>query len=431
MFIFFYLKTIKLNIIYKFYRIPLNTVAAVTLGKDLTKDKLVQACMRMRLLGNEHMVKFYAPNEIDIKIREFANKNNLDDEINSIDILEWSIKNSLDQIETGFLYWSIQGLSYSKKYYANIEFESNFDKKNHFLNCKEDYSNELKIIYGKSRQELHIKDIISNCKSKIKDNLMNNNKNNLKNIKQFDEKSTKICDKLVKLIPNVKKISQLIDEEMEVEIEIEQEEEVQLYRAEKANYCIQQLDKNVKDFIRTGELNEDYSYSFKSLAQSLKKSSLFDKYQNELNSFSSNIYTTNDFINTVITTNYDDNYLPQPKWLAVNKTNSKLVFISSYEANHYLHDFNNDKCELVMLMPVVRQNQKRLFSLNSIKINEYLMQQLLIYSGSFYFNSIEEQEHFLRFICYVPTPRTQQQIEYFEDGKIELDLVVFIKALKR
>ena len=186
----------------------------------------------------------------------------------------------------------------------------------------------------------------------------------------------------------------------------------------------------MKKFIRTGEFNNDYSFSFKSLAQSLKKSSLFDKYQNELNSFSSNIYTTNDFINTVITTNYDDNYLPQPKWLVVYKTNSKLVFISSYEANHYLHDFNNDKCELVMLMPVVRQNQKRLFSLNSIKINEYLMQQLLIYSGSFYFNSIEEQEHFLRFICYVPTPRTQQQIEYFEDGRIEQNGFVSIENRK-
>jgi len=105
-----------------------------------------------------------------------------------------------------------------KKIYANIEFESNFDKKNHFLNCQEDYFNELRILYGKCRQELHIKDIISNCKSKIKDNLMNNNINNLKNIKQFDEKSTKICDKLVKLIPNVNKISQLIDEEIEVKI---------------------------------------------------------------------------------------------------------------------------------------------------------------------------------------------------------------------
>ena len=169
-------------------------MAAVTLGKDLTKDKLVQACMRMRLLGNGHMVKFYAPNEIDNKIRELTNKDS-SAEINSIDVLEWSIKNSLNQIESGFLYWAIQGLSFAKKTYSNLEFETNLDKQSYFINCKEDYSNELKTIYGKSRQDLFIKDLILNHKKTTKDILMKKSNNNSNNIDLFEKESSKIYEK--------------------------------------------------------------------------------------------------------------------------------------------------------------------------------------------------------------------------------------------
>ena len=391
-------------------------MAAVTLGKDLTKDKLVQACMRMRLLGNGHMVKFYAPNEIDNKIRELTNKDS-SAEINSIDVLEWSIKNSLNQIEGDFLYWAIQGLSFAKKTYSNLEFETNLDKQSYFINCKEDYSNELKTIYGKSRQDLFIKDLILNHKKTTKDILMKNSNNNSNNIDLFEKESSKIYGKSVELIPNVKKISQLIDEEMEVEIEIEQEEEIQLYRPERAQFCQNKLDENIRYFIKTGELNNKFTTSFFTLADSLKQSSLSRKFVSELNSFSSNILTTNDFNNTIITKNFDDYYLARPKWLAINKYRTKLVFISSYEANQYLHDFN-DQCDLVMLMPVMREGQKRTFSLNPIKISENLMQEILIYSGSFYFNSIEEQEQFLNFIFYVPNPRTEIQTKLLDDLKI-------------
>jgi hypothetical protein len=215
---------------------------------------------------------------------------------------------------------------------------------------------------------------------------------------------------------------------MEVEIEIEQEEEIQLYRPEKAQFCQNKLDENIKFFIKSGEFNNRFS-SFVSLKDSLKKSSLASKFENELSSFSSNIYTTNDFNNTVITHNFDDYYLARPKWLAMNKNKTKLVFISSYEANNYFHDFNDD-CYLIMLMPVFRENQKRMFTSKPIEINEDLMQEILIYSGSFYFNSIKEQESFLNFICYVPTPRTQEHNEYFENFKIEENGFVLVENRK-
>jgi hypothetical protein len=50
-------------------RLPTNYRAAVTLGAHLTKDRLVQACMRMRKLGRGQSVVFFIPREIEQKIR--------------------------------------------------------------------------------------------------------------------------------------------------------------------------------------------------------------------------------------------------------------------------------------------------------------------------------------------------------------------------
>ncbi|KAJ2996092.1 hypothetical protein NUW58_g1080 [Xylaria curta] len=50
-------------------KLPRDYRAAVTLGANLTKDRLVQACMRMRLLGHGQSVVFCVPQEISSKIQ--------------------------------------------------------------------------------------------------------------------------------------------------------------------------------------------------------------------------------------------------------------------------------------------------------------------------------------------------------------------------
>ena len=44
---------------------PEHFRAVVTIGKGITKDKLVQSCMRMRKLGIHHYISFWASNEVD------------------------------------------------------------------------------------------------------------------------------------------------------------------------------------------------------------------------------------------------------------------------------------------------------------------------------------------------------------------------------
>ncbi|KAJ7575497.1 hypothetical protein C8J56DRAFT_974753, partial [Mycena floridula] len=52
------------------FKLPSNYQAAVTLGPHVTKDRLVQGCMRMRKLGHGQSVMFFAPGNIELLIRK-------------------------------------------------------------------------------------------------------------------------------------------------------------------------------------------------------------------------------------------------------------------------------------------------------------------------------------------------------------------------
>ena len=86
-------------------KIPKGTIGAVTLGKNVTKDKLMQACMRMRMLGNGHSVRFFASNEVHNQIKANCRSN----KIRSFDVIKWAIEKSRDQIVNGFIFWGLQG----------------------------------------------------------------------------------------------------------------------------------------------------------------------------------------------------------------------------------------------------------------------------------------------------------------------------------
>ncbi|CAF4175804.1 unnamed protein product, partial [Rotaria sordida] len=84
----FYLDEIYIRTDFKFSS---EFRAAVTLGNSLSKDRSVQACMRMRKLGIYHWLSFWSSNEVHQQI-EMLKKNllscnkkeNIDDEITLI-----------------------------------------------------------------------------------------------------------------------------------------------------------------------------------------------------------------------------------------------------------------------------------------------------------------------------------------------------------
>ncbi|KAA8563866.1 hypothetical protein EYC84_011881 [Monilinia fructicola] len=97
-------------------KLPVDFRAIVTLGPDLNKDRLTQACMRMRKLGKGQSVIFCAPKEIQRKILECTHMTQ-SDQIEVKHVLLWSIKNTLKNVHKCVLPWAIQG----KRHYERLQ----------------------------------------------------------------------------------------------------------------------------------------------------------------------------------------------------------------------------------------------------------------------------------------------------------------------
>ncbi|RAL16905.1 uncharacterized protein BO97DRAFT_439831 [Aspergillus homomorphus CBS 101889] len=91
--------------------LPLRTRAAVTLGPIITKDKLVQACMRMRKLGKGQSVVFCIPEEIKFKIMTLCGRSHESD-LTVADVLRWAISETWDDMQRSIPLWAVQGKRY-------------------------------------------------------------------------------------------------------------------------------------------------------------------------------------------------------------------------------------------------------------------------------------------------------------------------------
>ena len=123
---------------------PKGTRAAVTLGLNVTKDRLVQGkpinhikkrgakkgtgCMRMRQLGKGHSVMFFVPGEVDRRIRGLIPNGTVPGaRIRVVDIIRWAIHETCEEIRHYLPYWAHQGIDYHKRFAAYEEYRSTGD----------------------------------------------------------------------------------------------------------------------------------------------------------------------------------------------------------------------------------------------------------------------------------------------------------------
>ncbi|CAF3595516.1 unnamed protein product [Rotaria sp. Silwood1] len=105
-------------------KFPRGFKAAVTLGNGLTKDRFVQACMRMRKLGHGHSLTFWSSYEVHQQIQTLKikvliqNQEENNNFINLIDILRWVYENTQQSTWDGLHHWSTQSLSFQRKFFA-------------------------------------------------------------------------------------------------------------------------------------------------------------------------------------------------------------------------------------------------------------------------------------------------------------------------
>ncbi|KAK0877257.1 hypothetical protein LTR87_008871 [Friedmanniomyces endolithicus] len=96
-------------------RLPETYRAAVTLGAGLTKDRLTQACMRMRKLGKGQTVVFCVPAEIHAKILLCTSKAT-SSRIEICDILHWTIASETwTDMRRSMPLWAAQGVRFDRQ----------------------------------------------------------------------------------------------------------------------------------------------------------------------------------------------------------------------------------------------------------------------------------------------------------------------------
>ncbi|KAK0750669.1 hypothetical protein B0T18DRAFT_463287, partial [Schizothecium vesticola] len=95
-------------------RLPGRCRAAVTLGPMLTKDRLIQACMRMRQLGCGHSVVFFVPAEIRERITALRGIRP-GGEIRVADVLSWSIDETWHEARRLVPLWAAQGHQHQRQ----------------------------------------------------------------------------------------------------------------------------------------------------------------------------------------------------------------------------------------------------------------------------------------------------------------------------
>ncbi|KAJ4165642.1 hypothetical protein LMH87_007266 [Akanthomyces muscarius] len=95
-------------------KLPEYYRAAVTLGPDLTKDRLVQACMRMRKLGHGQAVIFCVTKEMQSRICMATGKAQ-DSDIGVDDVLMWAISETHTDLRRLMPLWAIQGARFEKQ----------------------------------------------------------------------------------------------------------------------------------------------------------------------------------------------------------------------------------------------------------------------------------------------------------------------------
>ncbi|GAB7363414.1 hypothetical protein MBLNU230_g3691t1 [Neophaeotheca triangularis] len=82
-------------------------------GAYLVKDRLVQACMRLRKLGQGQTVIFLVPDEIARKVTALGGKPAKD--LTSLDILHWSISEMFQDARKSMPLWSMQGYRFTQQ----------------------------------------------------------------------------------------------------------------------------------------------------------------------------------------------------------------------------------------------------------------------------------------------------------------------------
>ncbi|KAI9048432.1 hypothetical protein LZ554_007268 [Drepanopeziza brunnea f. sp. 'monogermtubi'] len=364
-------------------KLPIHYRAAVTLGPNLTKDRLVQACMRMRQLGHGQSVVFCIPPEIKDKILMRKTKRD-EAEIDVSDVLEWAISETSLDIRRSMPLWMTQGNRFEMQSTLWDEARSSGlsnmppDLANRFL------EEEAQSLNDRYRPRLHTD--LASC--------MRPGQN--KNLNMIIERCQEFKD--------LEFSSSTLQEEQERELSPEIEAEQQRPKPAPAEAAKHKVDKDLMDFVIQGTLvpgSEAYKPAFDVLADTSAAAHL------DVSQFPRDLLVTADFASTIVTSGksyISDSYQRPVQWVLTSTGKMKVVrtmmVISPFEAHELLPYISaSDSVTLHIYSPRPNLGFRRLDGLDLYTVPvqptmptlpRELTIQLNLFAGQLYFSSYQE-----------------------------------------
>jgi hypothetical protein len=430
--------------------------AAVTLGNGLSKDRLVQACMRMRKLGTHHWLSFWSSNEVHLQIQALkknlvlSNKSKMiTDQITLNDILRWVYENTQYTIWDGLHHWAAQSFSFQRK---NAAFKSiswnnhqesftNTMMKKLAIDCVETEVLELKLMYGVPKSLQTVSEIY---RARYK-NLGINSSNEIHEA---------VDQRLSNYGGTKKLLAQLLDEEQQRELEQELEEERQQTLPLPVQPYEPILHNEIKSLcdVQGPDLNlSQLTLVFSPLPDAFRGTTFYHACQ--ARAWQRNLWVSTEFTRVIQTKGESlDPFLRPPRWIVIYR-NKHIIFVSPYEANwlmqilHKLHDKKQweepTTTTLRLLLPRIRRDQSILVNNLALTIPSSIVLDydaisfliapeslvgLFVFNGTLYFETDQEQTAYCQFLGVCPKPRTVIEEMAFENGWISVD--GFVEELK-
>ncbi|KAG0697961.1 hypothetical protein DFH29DRAFT_810975 [Suillus ampliporus] len=359
-------------------KLPSGFRAAVTLGPKVTKDRLMQGCMRMRKLGNGQSVMFFAPTEVDRSIRSATRKDDTDG-VDVADILHWAMSETCLDIQMRASHWVQQGSDFKTRHSAWTQFSR----------APTSSISTLKTAWLQP-EERSLEDLYAPRSSSQVSQVC-------------DPGIQRKCEELGVLLTSARSM----DEEQEREVVHEVERERQVQRPPKVKPAAHVLHADVRSFVKTGRIPAGSSAFTQALTSLVNTTAVF----HERDQWAPNILVTQDFARTVKTLSSQkvDDYLRPVNWVIYSDVGRSpvLVVVSPNEANTLLPVIRRSNVvHLCIYTPRTTKTMQacddlRLYCVPStprLTASEPLIRQLNLFAGQLYFSSHNMYLHTCRFL---------------------------------
>ncbi|EGG19507.1 hypothetical protein DFA_00085 [Cavenderia fasciculata] len=408
--------------------LPVNSNGMLTVGNKITKEKLLQACMRMRKLGQGQTISILISKNLGIELGN-GKGGSLYKSPEIHDILKWTIQNTIESITNSFVQWTFQGMMNARSKSAisllaldNIENkESIFSRLVSFpetLSLYDMYSS----FYQQEKGNAVVSSLQSNLEKAFKQDVADSkvykalgptHSSLVKEIRRYAE--DKIEDQMI--------FSNMVDEEQEREFEIEVESEIERQLPPKVEPFIEDF-KGYKwsDLLEGKKSPLDFPLKFLPIKDIFKNTLVGERMESQNDCFSPSILATQNFINTIIDDEKtkignNDYFVKQINYILVfwngsdsSRSTPNMVLVSMKEANHLLKKLkgliDKDKEVVVSIHQTIqkeREKQTEYFTKLSTRLPnnanlqsiDPLLNQLNVLNGSKYFDNLPEIYQFL------------------------------------